>query len=93
MIFDWTMSLGNLMTVVGFFFSGVAFVLFMRSDIMVLANRVTNLEGALRELVQANLAMAEQRGRLQTLDDRVDAISERLDSIIARLMIGNGKDK
>ena len=79
------------MTVVGFFFSGVAFVLFMRSDLMVLANRVSNIEGAMRELVQANLAMAEQRGRLQTLDDRVDAISERLDAIIARLMVGNNK--
>lgn len=89
MIFDWTMTLGNLLTVAGFFFSGIAFVLFMRSDLMVLANRVSNIEGALRELVQANLSMAEQRGRIETLDDRVDHISARLDSVISRLMTGN----
>lgn len=92
MIFDWTLTLGNLLTVLGFFFSGAAFVLFMRSDLMVLANRVSNLEGAMRELVQANLSMAEQRGRLQTLDDRVDQISSRLDSLI-RSLINNSNEK
>lgn len=56
---------------------------------LVLANRVSNLEGAVRELVQVNLTMAEQRGRLQTLDERVDHISERLDSVINRMMGNN----
>lgn len=84
--FDWTISFGNLLTVGGFFFSGVAFVLFMRSDLMVLSSRVANIEGAMRELVQANLSMAEQRGRIETLDDRIDNISTRVDSIINRLM-------
>lgn len=89
MIFDWTLTLGNLLTVAGFFFSGVAFVLFMRSDLMVLANRVSNIEGAMRELVQANLSMAEQRGRFEALDNRVDHLADQLSSVVNRLMNGN----
>lgn len=92
MIFDWTLTLGNLLTVVGFAGAGVLFVLFMRSDMLVLANRVSTLEGAVRELVQVNLAMAEQRGRLQTLDERIDYISNRLDSVVSHMM-ANGPNK
>jgi hypothetical protein len=86
MIFDWTLTLGNLLTVVGFAGAGILFVLFMRSDMLVLSNRVSTLEGAVRELVQVNLAMAEQRGRLQTLDERIDYISTRLDSVVSHMM-------
>ncbi len=82
MIFDWTISLGNILTIVGFVGAGVSFVLFMRSDILVLANRVSNLEGATRELVQANLAFAEQKGRMETLDDRMNNLSSRVDMLL-----------
>lgn len=92
MIFDWTLTLGNLLTVVGFCGAGVMFVLFMRSDMLVLANRVSNLEGAVRELVQINLTMAEQRGRLHTLEERVTQVSERVDLVVSRL-IDSGADK
>lgn len=81
-MFDWTISLGNILTVVGFAGSGVIFVMMMRSDMLILGARVTNIEGALRELVQSNLALAEMRGRFQTMDERVGAISERLDNHI-----------
>lgn len=92
MIFDWTVSLGNLLTLGGFCLSGVAFVLFMRSDLMVLANRVTNLEAAMRELVQANLALAEQKGRMESMDERINHISERVDALISAAMNkGGGK--
>lgn len=82
MIFEWTISLGNLLTVIAFFVSAITFVMFMRADIMVLSTRVTSLEAALRELVQANLAMAEQRGKLEQLDQRMNLLSDRVDSVI-----------
>lgn len=49
---------------------------------LVLGGRVTNIEGALRELVQSNIALAEMRGRFQTMDERVSMLSKRLDDHI-----------
>jgi len=91
MIFDWTISLGNILTVDGFAGSGVIFVMMMRSDMIILGNRVTNIEGALRELVQSNIALAEMRGRFQTMDERVGAISERLDAHINSTGFGHSR--
>lgn len=90
MTFDWTLTLGNVLTFVGFIITGITFVLFMRSDIMILAHRVTNIEGALRELVQANLALAEQKGRMEQIDERLNRVTARVDGIFSQFA-GNGK--
>jgi hypothetical protein len=71
-----------MLTVGGFCISGVIFVMLIRSDMLVLGGRVTNIEGALRELVQSNIALAEMRGRFQTMDERVSMLSKRLDDHI-----------
>jgi hypothetical protein len=92
MTFDWTISLGNILTVVGFCFSGVIFVMLMRADMLVLGTRVTNLEGALRELMQSNIAIAEMRGRFQTMDERMTMLSDRLDSHINSTGFGHRND-
>jgi hypothetical protein len=92
MIFDWTISLGNILTIVGFCFSGVIFVMLMRADMLVLGGRVTNLEAALRELMQSNIAIAEMRGRFQTMDERMTMLSERLDSHINSTGFGHRND-
>ena len=86
--FEWSLTLGNLLTIGGFVLSGITFVIFMRSDIMVLANRVSNLEAAMRELVSVNIKAAEQKGRLDTIEDRINHISERLDSFIDTFLTG-----
>ena len=91
MTFDWTISIGNLLTIIGFAGSGVVFVMFIRADLQVLSSRVMSLEGTTRELVQANLIMSELRGRSQTLETRVDHISERLDKVIDLEMRAAGK--
>ena len=82
MTVDWTISLGNILTILGFAGSGLVFVMMMRTDLKVIGARVTNLEGAMRELIQANLTMAEMRGRFQTFDERINIISERVDKYI-----------
>jgi hypothetical protein len=92
MIFDWTISLGNILTIVGFCFSGVIFVMLMRADMLVLGGRVTNLEAALRELMQSNIAIAEMRGRFQTMDERMTLLSDRLDSHINSTGFGHRND-
>ena len=82
MNFDWTISLGNLLTVFGFAGSGVIFVMMMRGDMMVLGQRVTSLEVAFKQLVDATISVARQETRISALDERVTMISHRLDDHI-----------
>ena len=84
MQFDWTISLGNLLTVGGFAFSGVIFIMMMRSDMMVLGQRINSIEGILKDLSSAALMVARQEARIETLDERLNAISRRLDTYIIR---------
>ena len=84
MIFDWTISLGNILTVAGFGFSGIIFVMMMRGDMMVLGQRISNIESVLKDLASAALVVAKQEGRRETLDERLNAISRRLDTYILR---------
>ena len=84
MTFDWTISLGNILTVAGFAFSGLIFVMMMRADMMVLGQRINNIEMVLKDLAAAGLAVARQEARIETLDERLNAISQRLDAYIIR---------
>lgn len=84
MVFDWTISLGNLLTVAGFGFSGIVFVMMMRGDMLVLGQRINNVETVLKDLAAAGLAVARQEARIETLDERLNAISHRLDTYIIR---------
>ena len=84
MTFDWTISLGNILTVAGFAFSGLIFVMMMRADMMVLGQRINSVEMILKDLAAAGLAVARQEARIETLDERLNAISQRLDAYIIR---------
>ena len=88
MVFDWTISLGNILTIVGFAGSGVIFVMMMRGDMMVLGQRVSSVEEALKDLARASLAVARQEARIETLDERVNAISRRVDDMINTALRG-----
>lgn len=82
MTFDWTVSLGNLVTVIGFVCSGVAFVMLMRGDMMVLGTRIGAVEDAIKDMAHANLLVAGQGARIETLDERLNIVSRRLDEFI-----------
>ena len=84
MTFDWTISLGNLMTVVGFAASGIVFVMMTRSDLRLLAQRVDSVEDALKDIAKSQLVLAEQKGETDGLRDRINVISRRLDEHITR---------
>ena len=84
MSFDWTISLGNLLTVGGFAFSGIVFVMMMRADMMVLGQRINSVELVLKDLAAAGLAVARQEARIEGLDERLTSISRRLDAYISR---------
>ena len=84
MIFDWTISLGNIIAVCGFAGSGIIFVMMMRSDIRLLAQRVAAIENAMKDIAHSQMMLAEQKGEIETIRDRLNMISRRLDEHIAR---------
>lgn len=84
MTFDWTISLGSILTVAGFAGSGVVFVMMMRADIRLLGQRVSAVESALSNMAKTQLLFAEERGKRTILEERMNMISRRLDDHISR---------
>ena len=91
MTFDWTISLGNILVVLGFCGSGLAFVSMMRTDLKLVGqrigqveNRVDAIEAVLRDISEAMRTMAATQAMALEMDKRIDAISRRLDSYIAK---------
>ena len=91
MTFDWTISLGNILVVLGFCGSGLAFVSMMRTDLKLVGqrigqveNRVDAIEAVLRDISEAMRTMAATQAMALEMDKRIDAISRRLDNYIAK---------
>jgi hypothetical protein len=84
MIFDWTISLGNILTVLGFGISGVIFVMMIRNDTNLLGQRITSVERVLDKLAETASGLIRQPGRVDALDDRLGMVSKRLDDLINR---------
>jgi len=90
MTFDWTVSLGNILVVLGFCGSGVAFVAMIRSDLKLHGQRigqvevrVAAIENALQDIGRAMATMAATQAMAMEMDKRIDAISRRLDNFIS----------
>ena len=91
MTFDWTISLGNILVVLGFCGSGLAFVGMMRTDLKLVGqrigqveNRVSAIETALLSISEAMRTMAATQAMALEMDKRIDAISRRLDNYISK---------
>ena len=87
--FDWTISLGNLLTVLGFCVSGIAFVSMMRTDLKLVGqrigqveNRVSTMEEAFRDLNRTMAIVAGTQAKALEMDKRIDAISRRVDEFV-----------
>lgn len=73
MVFDWTISLGNVLTLVGFVGGGIAFIYAVRRDVDVLTARLKPLETAIGELTEALTVIARQDERVKALERDRDA--------------------
>lgn len=67
-MFDWTISLGNVLTLGGFAFGGVAFVYAVRQDVAVLAERLKPLEAAVVQLTNILVTQARNEVRLDAVE-------------------------
>lgn len=83
-VIDWTINVGNLLTICGFMLGGMMFVLAIRSDVNsikmagnISAERLKNVELELKQMSQAMLDLARQDERLKYAERRIAAIEGR----------------
>lgn len=78
MIFDWTVSLGNVLTMIGFVAGSMIMVLSMKSDIRILDRRMSETEKDVDKISTAIIETARQSMWLKNLDERVTEMGRRV---------------
>lgn len=77
---DWTISVGNLLTLGGFVFGGVGFVVAVRRDVAVLSTKLKPLEAAVLKLTDILERLARHDERLKAVErdlERNDSRKQR----------------
>lgn len=84
MTIDWTINLGNILTICGFFGGGLAFAFAIRLDVQSLklqetttADRIEALERDMHRLAEVLIAVAVQDERLNSHSDRIHTLEKR----------------
>lgn len=83
-MFDWTVNLGNLISIVSMFVIGIGFLYTMKNRIDSMANRLIVLEEDLKKLIDVLIQQGRQEERIDALDKRMIAQGIRLDSLTDR---------
>lgn len=90
MTIEWTVSLGNLLTIAAGFITVVGFFITLRADLTAMSRRLSVLEDNSREQTHILVALAEQKTHIDALAKRIDDIhrygSHRLAEIIDHAM-------
>jgi hypothetical protein len=76
-MFDLTITLGNILTILAMGVAGFGFIWAMKSDIKVLLGRLDNVEGAVAKLTDALIQLARQEVRLDAHADRIARLEDR----------------
>jgi hypothetical protein len=83
--FDWTITLGNLISIIGFIGLGTAVFYGMRSDIAMLSARVGGVEAdlnkideSLKPIVKIFVEIARQDERMSSMDRRLNDLANRV---------------
>lgn len=83
--FDWTISFGNVITLITLAIAAVSFIYTMRSRIDSMSSRMSFIEVELRKLVQVLIDQGKHEERMTAIDDRVLAQGQRLDALTDRV--------
>jgi hypothetical protein len=75
-----TVSLGNILTIVSFILGGLAFIWSMKGDLKISSMRLTNIEVEITELRKVIVTMARQEERINSMDERLLAQGKRVDA-------------
>ena len=69
---DWTISIGNILTMGGFVLGGVGFVVAVRRDVAILATRLTPIESAVLKLTDILEKIGRQDERLKAVERDIE---------------------
>lgn len=93
-MFDLSINLGNVLTILSFIIGGLFFISNVKSDVRVLDMRLTAVDAQLEDfkIQQAKvndilIAMATATGRANAMEERILAQGRRLDEIITRVNV------
>lgn len=78
MTFDWTISLGNIITIFGFALSGLIAAAMLKSDVRMLGQRMGALEKDVDNIANVIVQIARQEERLSSIDRRANDLANRL---------------
>ena len=88
MTFDWTVSIGNVLTVIGFLGAAALFVFGMRGKLDLFGQRLVMIERQvgvvekqLGKLSEAMIQLAVEKTRLDGISERVNALDRRWDEL------------
>ena len=76
MIFDLTVNLGNLLTILSFLVIGISIAASIRSQVTTMAIRLLSLETEIKKLSEVLIALGRQDERLNALDDRLISLEK-----------------
>lgn len=79
--FDPTISLGTIISILGYGGAGLAFVLWLKSDIRMLAFRMGEVEKVTMHVSVVMTQIAVQSNRLDQQADRMNRLDTRLDGM------------
>lgn len=85
MLFETTISLGNLLTILSFFVVGVIFVVTTRKDVEAVKDNIDRMQKEIEKLNTVLGKMADQGGRIDRVEDRQLAQGRRLDDVLSRV--------
>lgn len=86
-IFDWTINLGHVLTVLTLLGGGYAFIVAMRNQLSSLSNRVLLTEAQLIKVVEVLIEQGRQEVRLDAMDQRLNLQGTRFDRGMDRVEI------
>lgn len=83
MVVDWTISVGNVLTLLAMFIGGMAAVMSMRGDIKGIRSDLDRVEKDLDKIATVLIEMARQEERMSAMDRRLTDQNIRLFKIEA----------
>lgn len=84
MMFDWTINLGHILTVLSFIMVGTGFVLTLKEQMNNLTTRLSVLEEDVKSLIGILIQQGKQEERMLAIDARLSNQGLRLDDLTKR---------